>query len=72
MTEKVKIEIERDPKTGLYVGYIPGWDGAHAQGATLDELAVNLEEVICMLILGAIEDYILKDNNGTTDRAARN
>jgi predicted RNase H-like HicB family nuclease len=29
------IVIERDPDTNLYVGYVPGWPGAHSQGATL-------------------------------------
>ncbi|MEQ1632273.1 MAG: type II toxin-antitoxin system HicB family antitoxin [Planctomycetota bacterium] len=42
--------VERDPDTGLYVGYVPGWPGAHSQGATLDELEVNLKEVIAMLL----------------------
>lgn len=41
--------IERDPETGLYVGYVPGFPGAHSQGETLDELNANLEEVIAML-----------------------
>ena len=42
--------IERDSDTGLYVGYIPGWPGAHSQGATVDELRKNLEEVAAMLL----------------------
>ena len=42
--------VERDPDTGLYVGYIPGWPGAHTQGATLDELEGNLREVVEMLL----------------------
>lgn len=42
--------IERDSQTGLYVGYVPGWPGAHSQGETLDELRTNLEEVIAMLL----------------------
>lgn len=42
--------IERDAETGLYVGYIPGWPGAHSQGETLDELSRNLEEVTAMLL----------------------
>ena len=32
------------------VGYVPGWPGAHSQGATEDELRGNLEEVIAMLL----------------------
>jgi len=42
--------VERDPDTGLFVGYIPGWAGAHSQGATLDELRENLREVVAMLL----------------------
>jgi predicted RNase H-like HicB family nuclease len=42
--------IERDETTGLVVGYVPGWPGAHSQGATLDELHQNLGEVIAMLL----------------------
>jgi predicted RNase H-like HicB family nuclease len=42
--------IERDAETGLYVGYVPGFPGAHSQGETLDELQVNLREVIEMLL----------------------
>jgi predicted RNase H-like HicB family nuclease len=42
--------VERCPETRLYVGYIPGFPGAHTQGATLDELQSNLEEVIGMLL----------------------
>jgi len=42
--------IERDPATGLFVGYVPGWPGAHSQGASVDELRQNLEEVVAMLL----------------------
>lgn len=42
--------IERCPETGLFVGYIPGFPGAHSQGETLDELQQNLSEVIEMLL----------------------
>lgn len=42
--------IERDPDTDLYVGYVPGFPGAHSQGQTLDELQANLREVIAMLL----------------------
>jgi predicted RNase H-like HicB family nuclease len=44
------IVIERDAQTGLYVGYVPGWPGAHSQGETVDELRANLAEVISMLL----------------------
>ena len=43
--------IERCPDTGLYVGYVPGFPGAHSQAPTLDELNVNLKEVIELLSL---------------------
>ena len=42
--------IERCAQTGLYVGYVPGFPGAHSQGETLEELDANLEEVIAMLL----------------------
>jgi len=38
--------VEWDPATKLYVGIVPGIPGAHSQGATLDELHRNLEEVL--------------------------
>ena len=41
--------IERDAQTGLFIGYVPGWPGAHSQGATLEELRANLGEVVAML-----------------------
>ena len=42
--------IERDAETGLYVGWVPGFPGAHSQGETLDELRSNLQEVAEMLL----------------------
>jgi predicted RNA binding protein YcfA (HicA-like mRNA interferase family)/predicted RNase H-like HicB family nuclease len=42
--------VERDSETNLYIGYIPGFPGAHSQAETLDELQVNLREVIEMLL----------------------
>ena len=42
--------VERCPDTRLYVGYIPGFPGAHSQGETLEELNANLREVIEMLL----------------------
>ena len=41
--------VEYDKETSLYVGYIPGFPGAHSQGESLDELNRNLKEVIEML-----------------------
>ena len=42
--------VERDPEMGLYVGYVPGFPGAHSQAETLDELNRNLKEVIALLL----------------------
>jgi predicted RNase H-like HicB family nuclease len=38
------------PDTGLYVGFVPGFPGAHSQGESLDELNRNMREVIEMLL----------------------
>ncbi len=42
--------VERCLDTGLYVGYVPGFPGAHSQGETLEELNGNLKEVIATLL----------------------
>lgn len=42
--------VEKCPDTGLYVGYVPGFTGAHTQAESLDELQKNLREVIEMLL----------------------
>ncbi len=42
--------IEKCHDTGLYVGFIPGFAGAHSQAESLDELNQNLREVIEMLL----------------------
>jgi len=42
--------IERCPDTGLYVGFIPGFPGAHTQAESLDELNQNLQAVVEMLL----------------------
>jgi predicted RNase H-like HicB family nuclease len=42
--------VERDSETNLYIGYVPGFPGAHSQAETLDELQANLREVIEMLL----------------------
>lgn len=42
--------VERSPETGLLVGFVPGFPGAHTQAETLDELNANLREVIAMLL----------------------
>ena len=50
MLRKFTAVIEKDSDTGLYVGYVPGFPGAHTQAETLDELRENLREVIEMLL----------------------
>lgn len=42
--------IEKCSDTGLYVGYVPGFPGAHSQGKTLDELNQNLQEIVSLLL----------------------
>lgn len=44
------VVIERDADTGLLVGYVPGWPGAHTQGADVDEVQQNLRAVLEMLL----------------------
>ena len=42
--------VEQCLETGLYIGFVPGFSGAHTQAETLDELNQNLKEVIEMLL----------------------
>ena len=42
--------VERCSDTGVYVGYVPGFPGAHSQGDSLDELRTNMQEVVEMLL----------------------
>ena len=42
--------VERDSETGLLVGHIPGFRGAHSQGESMEELQANLAEVVSMLL----------------------
>ena len=54
--------VERCRETGLYVGYVPGFPGAHSQGETLDELNANLREVIALILEdgmpGMVGEYV--------------
>lgn len=50
--------VERDGDTGVLVGWVPGWPGAHSQGDTLDEVEGNLREVIEMLLEDGEPDRI--------------
>ena len=42
--------VERCAETGLYVGHVPGFPGAHSQAGGLDALQANLQEVVAMLL----------------------
>ena len=42
--------IERCPDTGLFVGYVPGFPGAHSQGETRDDPRESPAEVSGMLL----------------------
>ena len=42
--------VEKCADTGMYVGYVPGFPGAHSQGQTLSELRTNMQEVVEMLL----------------------
>ena len=42
--------VEKCTDTGLYVGYVSGFPGAHSQADSLDELNKNLKEVIEMIL----------------------
>lgn len=42
--------VECCKDTGMFVGYVPGFSGAHSQGETPDELNRNLTEVVEMLL----------------------
>jgi len=49
--------VEFCKDTHLYVGYVPGLPGAHSQGANLDELNKNLQEVIELVIESNHPEY---------------
>jgi predicted RNase H-like HicB family nuclease len=49
--------VERCPQTGLFVGSVPGFPGAHSQGETLEELNENLREVVSMLLEDGEPDF---------------
>jgi predicted RNase H-like HicB family nuclease len=42
--------IERCPETSAFFGYVPGIDGAHSVGDSLDELKSNMQECMEMLL----------------------
>ena len=61
--------VELCPETGLYVGYVPGWPGAHTQAESLDELQRNLREVIEMLLEDG-EPALEVTKSGQADRTS--
>lgn len=40
--------VEWDSETEMYIGVVPGVQGAHTQAASLDELKENLREVLAL------------------------
>ena len=42
--------VERCQDTGLYIGHVPSFPGAHRQGETLQALKGNLREVVALLL----------------------
>lgn len=56
--------VERCSVTGLFVGFVPGFPGAHTQGESLDELRENLKEVVSMLLEEG-EPYLEAEYIGT-------
>lgn len=48
--------VEKCGETGLFVGYVPGFPGAHSQAETLEALHSNLEEVVSMLLEAGTPD----------------
>jgi predicted RNase H-like HicB family nuclease len=38
--------VERDPETGFYIAYVPGFSGAHTQRESLDKLQDNLHKLL--------------------------
>ena len=44
--------VEKCSDTALYVGYVPGFPGAHSQVGSLDELRDNMREVIELVLEG--------------------
>ena len=50
MTRTITAIVERCRETVLYVGHVPGLPGGHSQGADLNELRANLQEVLELLM----------------------
>ena len=63
MMKTFSAAVEKCSQTGLYVGYVPGFPGAHTQAETFDELEKNLCEVLSMLL----EDSMFRGDDVTMD-----
>jgi len=48
--KKFQVVIEKCNQTEMFVGYVPGFRGAHSQALTIDDLKDNLQKVIKMLL----------------------
>ena len=42
--------IEKDPESGLFIGFVPGLSGARTCAASIDELHNKLREVISLCL----------------------
>ena len=62
--------VERCPSTGLLVGYVPGFPGAHSQVETIEELQFNIHEVIEMFLKDG-ETKLESDSLGCSRFASR-
>ena len=56
--------VECCKDTGIFVGYVPGFTGAHSQGESLDELKENLTEVVEMLLEDGAPDLESENSKG--------
>jgi predicted RNase H-like HicB family nuclease len=50
MMRQFVVFVEYDPESQLYIGTVPGLHGAHSQGANLDELQKNMQEVVELVL----------------------
>jgi predicted RNase H-like HicB family nuclease len=62
--------VERCPSTGLLVGSVPGFPGAHSQAETIEELQFNIHEVIEMFLEDG-ETKLESDSLGCSRFASR-
>lgn len=55
-TMRLRIAIERDISTGIFVARFAGISGENSQGATVEAARSNLDEVIEVLRVGNVLD----------------